>query len=156
MTGIVSTVRVMNRVVLPDLETLNPEALKSLVIEKHALIVEQHAALSSRDAEIDNLKLRQMQFERRSKKLGRQIEQLELQLEDLETASSSPRPELPIDPQSMVSNRPRRGPLAAELLRETEVLSSPPKIAAPIAALCWNCWARMSPRRWNTFRRDSK
>ena len=117
----------MNRVVLPDLDTLDAEALKSLVIEKHALIVEQYAALSSRDAEIDNLKLlilklRRMQFGRSSEKLGRQIEQLELQLEDLETASSSPRPEPPIDPQSMVSNRPRRGPLAAELPRETEVL----------------------------------
>ena len=113
---------------LPDLDTLDSEALKALVIEKQAVIVEQHAALSSRDSEIENLKLlilklRRMQFGRRSEKLDRQIEQLELQLEDLETAESSPRPAVRIDPQSMISNRPTRGPLAAELPRETETFN---------------------------------
>ena len=116
-----------NAVVLPDLDALDAEALKALVIEKHTVIVEQHAALTSHQAEIDNLKLlilklRRMQFGRSSEKLDRQIDQLELQLEDLEAVESSPRPEPAIDPQSVVSNRPRRGPLVPELPRETETL----------------------------------
>jgi transposase len=112
---------------LPDLDTLDTEALKALVLEQHALVVQQHEVLTSHQAEIENLKLlilklRRMQFGRRSEKLDRQIEQLELQLEDLEAVESSPREQRPIDPQLMVSTRPSRGPLAAELPRETQTL----------------------------------
>jgi len=115
------------RTALPDLDTLNTEALKALVIEKQAVIVEQHVELTSHKTEIENLKLlilklRRMQFGRRSEKLDQQIEQLELQLEDLETSESSPQPAQRIDPQLVVSSRPTRGPLAAELPRETETL----------------------------------
>jgi hypothetical protein len=68
--------------VLPDLDTLDTDRLK-------AVIVEQHFELISHKNEIDNLKLlvhklRRMQFGRSSEKLQRQIEQLELRLEDLE------------------------------------------------------------------------
>ena len=116
-----------NAVALPDLDALDAEALKALVIEKHTLIVEQHAALTSHQAEIDNLKLlilklRRMQFGRSSEKLDRQIDQLELQLDDLESAETLPGRKAAIDPQSVVSNRPRRGPLAADLPRETKRL----------------------------------
>ena len=123
--------------VLPDLDTLDAETLKALVIEKQAVIVEQHAALSCRDAEIENLKLlilklRRMQFGQRSEKLDQQIDQLELQLEDLEAAASLPRPEPPVDPQSVVSTRPVRGPLSAQLPRETETLK-------PVEDCCLDC-----------------
>src|ERR1017187_80246 len=68
---------------LPDLNQLDPTALK-------ALNRSQHEQLLSRDHEIEHLKLliaklQRMQFGRKSEKLDRQIEQLELQLEELES-----------------------------------------------------------------------
>ena len=116
---------------LPDLDALDSEALKVLVIE-------QHAALTSHQAEIDTLKLlirklQRMQFGRRSEKLGQQIEQLEFQLEELEASESAPHPEPPIDRQSIMSTRrPSRGPLAEHLPRETEIL-------APTEECCPDC-----------------
>ena len=67
---------------LPDLNQLDPTALK-------ALILSQHEQLLSRDHEIEHLKLliarlRRMQFGRKSEKLDRQIEQLELRLDELQ------------------------------------------------------------------------
>jgi transposase len=67
---------------LPDLDALEPDALK-------AIIVAQHLQIISSDSEIEHLmllvaKLRRMQFGRRSEKVERQIEQLELKLEELE------------------------------------------------------------------------
>src|SRR5690348_17964553 len=75
---------------LPDLDALDPTALK-------ALILAQHETLVSRETEIENLKLlilklRRMQFGRKSEKLNHQIEQLELRLEDLETAQTESTP----------------------------------------------------------------
>ncbi len=119
---------------LPDLDALDNNALKALVREQHARVldtheqlVRQHEELDWHKAEIENLKLliaklRRMQFGRRSEKLGRQIEQLELQLEELEFSGTSPRPEPAIDPESVVSTRPTRGPLPLQLPRETERL----------------------------------
>ena len=70
---------VASRATLPDLDALNPNELKALIVSQHELIV-------SRDSEIEQLKLliaklRRMQFGRSSEKLDRQIEQLELRLE---------------------------------------------------------------------------
>ena len=67
---------------LPDLNTLDSDALKALVLEKHALVIEQQEALTCRNHEIENLKLlilklKRMKFGRSSEKLDRQIEQLE-------------------------------------------------------------------------------
>ena len=112
------------------------------MIEQHALVVEQHAALTAHQSEIDNLKLlilklRRMQFGRRSEKLNHQIEQLELQLEDLETSDLT-GPKQAIDPQSVISNRPSRGPLSAELPRETQTLE-------PIEDCCPDCGCALSP-----------
>jgi transposase len=61
---------------LPDLEGLDPAALK-------AMICLQHAELLSHRSQIERLelliaKLRRMQFGRSSEKVERQIEQLEL------------------------------------------------------------------------------
>jgi len=59
------------RAALPDLNQLNPEELKALIISQHELI-------TSRDSEIEQLqlliaKLQRMQFGRKSEKLERQI-----------------------------------------------------------------------------------
>lgn len=111
---------------LPNLDELDSERLKALVIEKHALIIENHAELTSQHDEIQRLKLliaklQRMQFGRSSEKLARQIEQLELQLEDLETKKAA-QPEPAIAP-AVPKSQPVRQSLPADLPRETETLS---------------------------------
>src|SRR5258708_5868178 len=80
---------------LPDLDALDPAALK-------AMICLQHAELISHKSQIEHLelliaKLRRMQFGRSSEKVERQIEQLELKLEELEAnraeVTAEPTPE---------------------------------------------------------------
>lgn len=83
---------------LPDLQRLDPHALRVLVVaqdtqvvRQHEEIFLQHQQLASRDPEIEHLKLliaklRRMQFGRKSEKWERQIEQLELRLNELEAA----------------------------------------------------------------------
>ena len=71
---------------LPDLNGLNPEELKALILAQHQNLVAHHETLASRETEIENLKLlilklRRMQFGRKSEKLDHQIQQLELRLE---------------------------------------------------------------------------
>jgi len=104
--------------VLPDLDSLDAEALKALVVEKHTELV-------TFKQEIENLKLliaklRRMQFGRKSEKLSQQIEQLELRLEDLETSRARHTAKNPR--KDAVPVRPARRPLPAELPRETELL----------------------------------
>src|SRR5215475_5184477 len=111
---------------LPDLNTLDSDALKALVLAKHALIVEQRETLTSRNHEIENLKLlilklKRLKFGRSSEKLDRKIEQLELRLEEMETAEAAA--EEAAEPTSRTaSNRrsSRRGPLPGHLPRETQ------------------------------------
>src|SRR5262252_1518717 len=99
---------------LPDLNTMDSDGLK-------ALIVEQHSQLISHDNEIENLKLlilklRRMQFGPSSEKLARQIDQLELRLEDLETSRAS-QPASSVPPSDRTSRKPARRPLPADLQR---------------------------------------
>ena len=75
---------------LPDLDGLDIEALKALVIAQHSELLEQH----SNAQEIERLKLiiekyRRMIFGRKSEKLTAQLEQLEFRLEELETAQAA-------------------------------------------------------------------
>jgi len=112
---------------LPDLNQLDPTALK-------ALILSQHEQLLSRDNEIEHLKLliaklRRMQFGRKSEKLDRQIEQLELRLDELQAthaentvASHTPTGVAPV---ASVAVKPVRRPLPEHLPRE--VRKYPPK-----------------------------
>jgi transposase len=77
---------------LPDLDTLDPAALKAILratceelVATQEQVLVKDAQLLSRDNEIEHLKLliaklRRMQFGRRSEKVERQIEQLELKL----------------------------------------------------------------------------
>jgi hypothetical protein len=116
---------------LPDLDALDPEALKALVIAKHYESVQQHQQLSSKAQEIEHLKLviekyRRMIFGRKSEKLTRELEQLELRLEELETAQAqeeaaqeiAAQPSAPATGQQRRSARPRRKPLPEDLPRE--------------------------------------
>src|SRR5437016_13208603 len=91
--------------VLPDLNTLDSDRLK-------ALIVEQHFQLVSHDNEIENLKLlilklQRMQFGVSSERLARHIDQLELRLEDLETNRAS-KPVSPVLESMLAPLKPAR------------------------------------------------
>jgi len=107
---------------LPDLNTLDVEALKTLVRA-------QHAELVSRETEIEKLqllllKLKRMQFGPRSERLERQIGQLELRLEDLEGNLAASEPARPVLTRNEnESRKPARRPLPLELPRETETYS---------------------------------
>jgi transposase len=116
---------------LPDLDGLDPETLKALLIAKHNESLEQHKQLRSNSQEIEHLKLviekyRRMIFGRKSEKLSRELEQLELRLEELEMAQATdqavqddsealPSPNSDSQPRS---SRPRRKPLPEDLPRE--------------------------------------
>ncbi len=91
------------RTPLPDLSTLDTQALRALIVAQHV--------------EIDNLKLlvlklKRMNFGRKSERLDRQIEQLELRLEDLEATSAAPAPEKQPDTEAAPS-KPARGSAAS-------------------------------------------
>src|SRR5882672_4482452 len=113
--------------VLPDLNVLDVDALRALVIEKHT-------ALISHQNEIENLqllilKLKRMQFGTSSERLARHIDQLELQLEDLEINRASRTVSAVLE--SLVPLRkPARRPLPDALPRETETLE-PEEKACP-------------------------
>jgi transposase len=121
---------------LPDLDVLNAEALRALVLA-------QHAALLSRDTEIENLKLlvlklKRMQFGRKSEKLDRQIEQLELRLEDLESHQAC-SVEPPSSAQAVPApNKPARRPLPDQLRRIT-------KTQTPQHDVCPDCGGKLRP-----------
>src|SRR5215210_4844493 len=86
---------------LPDLDTLDVQSLKALVLAKQA-------ELDCRTTEIENLKLlilklKRMHFGPRSEKLDTDIEQLELRLEDLEANQAAAEP-LPVQPATAALN----------------------------------------------------
>src|SRR5713226_2528911 len=129
------------RATLPDLDTLNHEALKALIFIQHEQLLSKseellskNEQLASRDNEIEHLKLliaklRRMQFGRKSEKLDRQIEQLELRLDELqatqaEKVAPSQTPAT-VTPAANVAAKPARKPLPAHLPRE--VRKYPPK-----------------------------
>ena len=102
---------------LPDLDTLDVQSLKALVLAKQA-------ELDSRATEIENLKLlivklKRMHFGPRSEKYDRDIQQLELRLEDLEANEAAAEPP-PLVAAMVVlkqpaARKPARRPLPAAL-----------------------------------------
>src|SRR3954451_18119625 len=110
---------------LPDLDTLDVQSLKALVLAKQA-------ELDAHTTEIENLKLlilklKRMHFGPRSEKYDRDIQQLELRLEDLEASQAAAEPP-PIVPATIVlkqeaPRKPARRPLPADLPRETETIA---------------------------------
>ena len=109
---------------LPDLDALDAQSLKALVLAKQA-------ELDSRTTEIENLKLlilklKRMHFGPRSEKRDHDIQQLELRLEDLEANQAAAEPP-PIVPATIALNhktplKPVRRPLPTALPRETEMI----------------------------------
>jgi transposase len=114
------------RKALPDLEGLDKEALKFLVLALH------RQAEADR-VEIDNLqlliaKLKQVHFGAKSERVERQIDQLQMRIEDLEMNRAA---EAPVFAESEASEsavltrrRPKREPLPAHLPRETQTVAS--------------------------------
>src|ERR1700675_1873045 len=120
--------KMSERTALPDLDTLNHEALKALIVAQHAQILSKDEQLASRDEEIERLKmliakLRRMQFGRKSEKLDRQIEQLELRLDELEASRAEKMASTSATPTAtpVVNQTAKRArqPLPAHLPRET-------------------------------------
>jgi transposase len=129
---------------LPDLDRLDSEALKALVIAKHTESMEQHKELTSSSHEIEHLKLviekyRRMIFGSKSEKLTGELEQLQFRLEELETAqaaeqaaetASEPAQTDPPSTDSKRRSRPSRKPLPEDLPREV-VTHLPPHTNCP-------------------------
>ena len=118
---------------LPDLSTLDREALQAMLVAEHEERIATHARLQTRESEIEHLKLllsqlRRMQFGRKSEKLERQIEQLELRLEDLQQsqpsesapASEGPHPSAAASTAIDTPAKPARRALPAHLPRTTQ------------------------------------
>jgi transposase len=135
------------RATLPNLETLNPAALKALIFLQHEQLLSQSKELlskseqlASRDSEIEHLKLliaklRRMQFGRKSEKLDREIEQLELRLDELEaTQAEKTVPSQTPAVAAPVANavKSARRPLPEHLPRETRKYP-------PTQAVCPDC-----------------
>ena len=109
----------MDVAALPDLDQLDNEALK-------ALVVAQRESLDSHTQQVEHLKLvieklRRMIFGAKSEKVLVQVEQFELQLEDAETeqAAAEEKFEAPAaEAKPQLPSRPSRKPLPAHLPRE--------------------------------------
>jgi transposase len=130
---------------LPDLDGLDSEALKALLIAKHSESMEQHKQLTSNTHQIEHLKLviekyRRMIFGRKSEKLTGELEQLEFRLEELETARAADEATQQVadaaEPGSTEAeskqraSRPRRKPLPEDLPREV-ITHLPPHDCCP-------------------------
>ncbi len=125
---------------LPDLDSLDMEALKALVIAQHSELLEHH----SNAQEIERLKLiiekyRRMIFGRKSEKLTAQLEQLEFRLEELETAQAADDAvqaamEAAQQSSTQTTTKPRRRPVRKPLpedLPRVVVTHLPPHTCCP-------------------------
>jgi transposase len=135
---------VMISAALPDLDALDIEALKALVIAQRSQLLEQRKELTSTAQEIEHLKLviekyRRMIFGRKSEKLTAQLEQLEFRLEELETAQAADEARQAAteaaapsstQPAAKRRSRPARKPLPEDLPREV-VTHFPPHNNCP-------------------------
>ncbi|MBB5058136.1 transposase [Granulicella aggregans] len=105
---------------LPDLNALDLEAVKALLIDRHESYT---ATLNSRTSEIERLvllveKLQRMLFGAKSEKVLRQIDQLELQLEELQAASAIEESKAVAPAERPAPAKPFRRPLPEHLPRE--------------------------------------
>ena len=138
------------RAALPDLDGLDPEALKALILSQHQQLVSQaqhihtqdqqlltqSEQLALRNAEIEHLKLliarlQRMQLGRKSEKLERQIEQLQLKLDELETSRVEQTAASATAAMATEGvTKPGRRPLPAHLSREKRTMV-PQQVACP-------------------------
>jgi transposase len=105
---------------LPDLDALDPAALKAMVYLQHAKLISNKSQIEQMELLI--AKLRRMQFGRSSEKVERQIEQLELKLEELE-ANCAEEPAEPTPESFATAPRPasrKRRSLPEHLPREVQ------------------------------------
>ncbi len=134
---------------LPNLDTLDREALMRIVLAQQSQMIEQqqevsqqmdlahrqmeaaHQELESASQKIEHLKLvvekyKRMLFGTKSEKLKGELEQLEFQLEELEVDQAATEAALPPPAQSTAKSRRRRPrkPLPEDLPRE--VITYPP------------------------------
>jgi len=152
---------------LPDLDTLNPEALKALIVAQHEQLLSKgeellskdaqlvhkdeqllrkDEQLASRDEEIERLKLliaklRRMEFGRKSEKLDWEIEQLELKLDELEASRAQRVAASPSPMAALDVNRATnhaRMPLPAHPPRETHKI-------LPRQEACPDCGGALKP-----------
>jgi transposase len=107
---------------LPNLDALDVEALKALIMAQHTELLEQH---QSNRQQIEHLKLviekyRRMIFGSKSEKLTGQLEQLEFRLEELETAEAATEAVQQRSAPTTTKSRSRasRKPLPEDLPRE--------------------------------------
>ena len=126
---------------LPDLDALDPAALKAIILHQHAHARVQQERLSSRGSEIERLvllvaKLNQMLFGRKSEKVLRQIEQLEFQLEDLQASSAVEETQAAAPAERSAAAKPRRRPLPEHLPREVHT-------HMPCHEACPDCGGRL-------------
>ena len=131
----------MEAATLPDLDQLDSQALKSLILAQHEQVLSQREQLASRDVEIEHLKLliaklRRMQFGRSSEKRENQIEQLELRLEELEVRRRRETTATPGSTGSATVARPARRPLPDHLPREV-------RKCLPKHAACPDCGGKL-------------
>jgi transposase len=123
------------RATLPDLDALDIEALKALILSQQeekqrqltelAQLREEHQAeLHAHAQQIEHLKLvveklRRMLFGRKSEKLSLQLDQLELQLEEMETVHAALASASDCDAQpDSAGAKPARKPLPEHLPRQ--------------------------------------
>ena len=132
---------------LPDLDALDPAALKAMILAQQDRFKAQHerdvAALSSRTTEIERLKLlveklKHMLFGRKSEKVLRQIEQLELQIEDLEVATVVEEIQVVAPVERLAPAKPFRRALPEHLPREVHT-------HMPEHEACPDCGKRLRP-----------
>ena len=135
---------VATRTALPDLNTLDGDALRAMIVAQHKQLVAKDEQLLSHRSEIEHLKLliaklQRMQFGRRSEKVERQIEQLELKLEELEANRGEQAP-LRLQPSAttpVVPSKPSRRPLPEHLPREVQTHS-------PEQPCCPDCGGKLT------------
>ena len=110
---------------LPDLDTLDVQSLKALILAKQAELESLKLLI---------VKLKRMHFGASSEKYDRDLQQLELRLEDLEAnqASAELPPTVPatVACKQTAPLKPARRPLPTELPRETETIA-PDQEACP-------------------------
>src|SRR5215472_13182410 len=142
-----------HRAGLPDLDTLNYEALKALIVAQHEQLLSKDEQLlhkdeqlTSRDEEIERLKLliaklRRMEFGRKSEKLDWEIEQLELKLDELE-ASRAQR--VAASPSPMAASDVNRATKHARMLLPAHLPRETHKIL-PKQEACPDCGGALKP-----------
>lgn len=135
---------------LPDLDSLDLEAVKALWIDQHEKYT---ATLNSRTSEIERLvllveKLQRMLFGTKSEKVLRQIEQLELQLEELQAANAVEELQAALR-QSAQLPRSLFAAHCLDIFPAKSTRTCPFMKPAPTAAAGCESWARMLPRCWS-------